>query len=161
MSKLQSNDLTRQVGDTTITLHPGSFLDAGDVDRKNPKERKFNIRIQQQDIFLLEALAKHTGVSRSTLINRVLHDILFDELMSIQDLDARALVATTADKRANYDELAEPWIEAAFGLEFREVFDNICTYNATHDMGGGSPSPEGYNSEAFHGLTAKLKGLQL
>ncbi len=160
MRKQQSNDFTRHVGDTIITLLPDNFSDTGDMHGKKPTERKFNIRIQQQDIFLLDALALHNGTSRSTLINHVLHGILLDELMSIKDLDARALIAATADARANYDELAEPWLETVFSPEFQKVFDNICTYNSPHDMGGGPPPPEGYNSEAFHGLRAKLKGMK-
>ena len=73
-------------------------------------DRKFNIRVKQDDVCLLDALAKTHGVTRSTLINQILHDILRDELMSIEEGDARVLLAHVADLSASYDDLSLPWV---------------------------------------------------
>ena len=58
---------------------------------------KFNIRIRQDDISLLDALSKDQGISRAALLNRILHDIMCDALMSWEDDDARVFLAENAD----------------------------------------------------------------
>lgn len=129
-------------------------------------DRKFNIRIKQDDISLLEALAKKGGVTRSALINDILHDIMRDELMSIEDQDARVLLAHVADLSASYDDLTQPWVYDALGFEFRHMLESVLQYSNTHGQppevglpSGYQISDEDYRSPAYMGLRDKLKGV--
>ncbi|MCR6499075.1 hypothetical protein MUO32_08535 [Shinella sp. CPCC 101442] len=150
-------------GEFTIRIKPESLSEL--VDKTPPKkiksDRKFNIRIRQHDILLLDALADQQDVTRSTLINVLLHDFLRDELMSVQDDDARALLALTADEQASYDALAQPWVYDAIGSDCRHLLRSILEFNSPHERMPEPDAPENaFNSETFIGLKSKLKGLK-
>lgn len=152
-------------GEFTIRVKPEAFPEtsAQSLSGKVRGERKFNIRIKQHDICLLDALAAHEGVARSVLINKLLHDFLLDELMSIEDDDARALLAVTADERATYDDLAQSWVLSAIGWECRHLLGNILEFNSRYEQQPsdhpGAPENQ-FNSETFIGLRDKLKGVK-
>ena len=152
-------------GEFTIRLKSGVFpKDPGQsLPHKAKNDRKFNIRIKQHDICLLDALADHEGVARSVLINKLLHDFLRDELMSIHEDDARALLAVEADKRATYDDLGQPWVIDAIGSDYRRILSNILEFNHRNEQQysyhPGAPENE-FNSETFIGLRDKLKGIK-
>lgn len=150
-------------GDFTLQIKPEAFFEASDQPplQKIKSDRKFNIRIKQHDIFLLDALSEHEGVSRSVLINTLLHGFLRDELMSIQDRDARALLAVAADERAVYDDLARPWVLDAIGADCQYLLRNILEFNSPYERMQEPDAPEdAYNSDTFIGLREKLKGLK-
>ena len=152
-------------GEFTIRIKPGVFSE--DLDKipskKNKNDRKFNIRIKQHDICLLDALADHEGVARSVLINKLLHEFLRGELMSIQEDDARALLAVEADEHATYDDLSQPWIIDAIGSDCRRLLHNILEFNDRNEQQPsdhpGAPENQ-FNSETFIGLRDKLKGIE-
>lgn len=149
-------------GEYTLQLDPKAFACASkEVPAQKIKgDRKLNIRIKQHDIFLLDALSENEGVSRSVLINKLLHDFLLAELMSIQDKDARALLAVAADERAAYDNLSRPWVFDAIGSDCKYLLRNILDFNRSHELMPDPDAPEdAYNSETFIGLKSKLKGL--
>lgn len=124
-------------------------------------ERKLNIRIQQHDLYLLDAVAKYNGISRSALINIFLHAFLLEELNSIKDDDARALLAKAVDEQVNYDALAVPWIYSAISHDFKSLLYNIITYNSTVEQCSDSRYPEAqFNSDTFCSLSKKLKGIK-
>ena len=137
------------------------------TDERGKSDRKFNIRIKQDDIYLLDAFAQLRGVTRSTLVNEILYEIVRDELMSVEDQDARVLLAWFADQAASYDEMAQPWVHDALGPEFRFILKNVLEGS---DAMTGQPIemnfPSGYKfteaeyrSPAYLGLREKLKGL--
>jgi hypothetical protein len=152
-------------GEFTLRVKPEMFPEASDQSSsgKPKSDRKFNIRIKQHDVLLFDALAEQEGVSRSVLINRLLHDFLRDELMSVQDDDARALLAVTADKQASYDDLAQSWVLDALGSDFHHILRNILEFNDRNEQQPsdhpGAPENQ-FNSEAFIGLRNKLKGIK-
>lgn len=152
-------------GEFTIRLKPETFSETSDQSppRKAKNDRKFNIRIKQHDIFLLDTLASHEGVARSALINKLLHDFLRDELMSIEEADARALLAVVADEHATYDDLAQPWIIDAIGSDSRHLLHNILEFNHRNEQQPsdhpGAPENQ-FNSDTFIGLRDKLKGIK-
>ncbi|WMS45290.1 hypothetical protein RDV64_23405 (plasmid) [Acuticoccus sp. MNP-M23] len=134
------------------------------VEAGTKSDRKFNIRIKQDDIFLLDALAKFHGVTRATLINEILHEVMRDELMSIGQGDARVLMACTADQTASYDELSQPWIYDALRSEFSHIIQNMLDYGSLgegqpgHDWPSSSSTPEDdYRDPVFVGLRDKLE----
>lgn len=153
-------------GEFTARVFPEKFEQAESENQNTYKsDRKFNIRIKQDDIFLLDALAKHHGTTRSTVINKILHQIMRDELMSIQDKDACVLLADTADQLASYDDLDRPWIYDALGDEFHFMLNNA---REGHDIKTGYPvemgAPSGYQiteedfrSSAYIGIRKKLE----
>ena len=69
--------------------------------RSSRSAKKFNIRIRHEDIILLDALSTHQGISRAALLNKILHDIMRDALMSWKADDARVFLAKTADEKAS------------------------------------------------------------
>lgn len=133
---------------------------------RTKSDRKFNIRIKQDDICLLDALARKLGITRSVLINDILHDIMRDELMSIEEQDARVLLAHVADLSASYDDLTQPWVYEALGSEFRHMLESVLKYSNAHGQppevnlpSGYQLSEEDYRSPVYMGLRDKLKGL--
>lgn len=152
-------------GEFTITVKSEGFPKTSDQSppKKARNDRKFNIRIKQHDICLLDALANHEGVARSVLINKLLHEFLRDELMSIQEDDARALLAVEADQYATYDDLAQPWVIDAIGSDCRHLLHNILEFNHPNELQPsdhpGAPENQ-FNSEIFIGLRDKLKGIK-
>lgn len=133
---------------------------------RTKSDRKFNIRIKQDDICLLDALAKRHGITRSALINDILHDIMRDELMSIEEQDARTLLAHVADLSASYDDLSQPWVHDALGSEFRHLLKSVLQYSNADGRppevdfpSGYQFSEEDYRSPAYIALREKLKGL--
>lgn len=92
-------------------------------------DRKYNIKMRQDDLVLLDALAGQKNIPRSVLLNNLLHEILFDELMSVQEHDVRLLLAQTADSLAHYDGLSHPWVVDAIQTECRQIVENINHYN--------------------------------
>lgn len=168
MTEGPARSISSKWGEATVHVFPEKFPEEGKVQTiaRSRNERKFNIRIRQDDIFLLDALTKSQGVTRSALINTILHDIVRDELMSIEELDARVLLATRADGLASYDVLAQPWVLDALGAEFNSLLGNVLeTSNVTGQPPefnfppGHEVSEEDYRSPAYLGLLEKLKGI--
>lgn len=173
MADKNSYTFTTKLGAFTARVFPEK-LDQGDEGNTaiNKSDRKFNVRIKQDDVCLLDAIADYNKANnlpqstRSALINELLHDIARDELMSVEEQDARVLLAWTADQAASYDSSAHPWVHDALGPEFRFILDNVLRGD---DAMTGSPFdmnfPSGYKyteedfrSPAYLGLRDRLKG---
>lgn len=94
-----------------ITVNPDRFGSVSSMIPETTKrtDKKLNLRIRQEDNFLLKAFAEQAGVSNAALLNRLLHDLLLEALLDIEEEDARALLAVAADSRANYDGFERPW----------------------------------------------------
>ena len=118
-------------GDYTISLRAERFhtSDATPLATRSKHDRKYNIRIRQDDLTLLDALANQKDIPRSVLLNNLLHEILLDELMSVQEPDVRLLLAQAADCHAHYDELSHPWVFDALQVECSRIMENIEHYN--------------------------------
>ena len=150
-------------GDYTLQIHPGAFADTEQAEslHRVKSERKYNVRIKQHDLYLLDALAEHEGVSRSVLINKLLHDELLDELMNVPHRDARALLAKTADERAAYDALSRPWVFDAIGSDCQQLLRNLLAFNVRYEMMPDASVPEdAYNSDTYIGIKRKLSGVK-
>lgn len=169
MADDQTRAFSTPRGDRTVRIHAEKLSEHADLapPRKAKHDRKFNLRIRQDDICLLDALAQKEGMPRSALINALLHDFLLDELMSVTEIDARVLLAETADARATYDPLAQPWAHDALSGELKFIRRNVEEGN---DALSGQPPEigfpvghklreEDYRSPAYIGLRDKLKGL--
>jgi hypothetical protein len=144
-----------------ISINPDQFYATENVRANKKNERKLNVRIKKHDLYLLDAIAKHDGISRSALINILLYNNFIKELGEIQDSDARALLAKSVDKQVDYDNLARPWVHDALEAEFNHVFDNFLRYNSSYEQQPPQhPEEPPLNSDLFIGLVKKLKGLK-
>lgn len=173
MAEKNSRTFTTKLGAFTARIFPEK-LDQSDEGTSaiHKSDRKFNIRIKQDDVILLDAIADYNKANnlpqptRSALINELLHEIARDELMSVEDLDARVLLACEADESATYDSLAHPWVYDALDTEFHTILGNV---RRGDDAMTGQPVemrfPSGYKyteeefrSPAYLGLREKMKG---
>lgn len=154
-------------GEFTVRIPRGKLQDPTNTGSERTKsDRKFNIRVKQDDICLLDALAKLHGVTRAALINEILHAIMVDELMSIEDQDARVLLAHVCDQAASYDAMAQPWVYDALGPEFRFILKNALEGSDTmtgqpvemNFPSGYKYTEEEYRSPTYLGLRERLKG---
>lgn len=163
----RTRSFTTKRGEFTVRVMQNKLAEQAEEGVRHTKnDRKFNIRVKQDDVCLLDALAKTHGVTRSTLINQILHDILRDELMSIEEGDARVLLAHVADLSASYDDLSLPWVYDALGPDFRQMLHSMLEYSNAHGEPPDASMPSGYQyteedyrSPTYLGLRDKLKGL--
>jgi predicted HicB family RNase H-like nuclease len=142
-----------------ISVDPDKFHVAENVQPKKKNERKLNVRVKQHDLYLLDAIAKHDGISRSALINKILYHHFLNELMEIEDRDARALLANTVDQQMDYDNLDRPWVYDALEHEFKYVLQNIMEFNDTYEQ-QRFDKEQTFNSDIYIGLSKKLEGLE-
>ncbi|MDA7827942.1 hypothetical protein N9A67_06930 [Rhodobacteraceae bacterium] len=165
--KFSAKGVFEKKHDYTVKVDSEAFSQSSSNNsiKKAKNDRKFNIRVKQHDILLLDLLAAHAGVPRSVLINKFLHDFLLDELMSIKEDDARLLLAAHADRDVIYDEFEKPWMYSAFNWKLMRILKNVSFYNefSLHvqppDVDPAGPEFQ-HNSETFRGLRSKLKGVK-
>lgn len=63
------------------------------------EDRRYNLKLYDSDIALLDEMSKEIGISRNSLINFVLDKILEKWLSEVSDKDTQALIAFEADKK--------------------------------------------------------------
>lgn len=100
-----------------VIIHSSYFEDQDLSIFRPVEEKRYNLKLYNSDIALLDEMSKEIGISRNSLINFVLDRILEKWLSEVNDLDTRALIAFEADKRvplciANPD---RPWTSRLFG----------------------------------------------
>jgi len=134
-----------------VRLRSDTLPPAPEESHPRRSERKYNMRIKRQDLTLIDELAKAASRPRSEVINELLHSILLKELNSISKIDARLLVAMTADRDAKYDDLARPWSFDALMREIDFIAHNVMDHGVPED------TPEDFHSEEFMSLRAKLQ----
>lgn len=128
-------------------------------------QRMYTINPSNVDLALLDSLAASMSVSRSLLLNDILHDILLDELASVEELDAKLLLAQTADKLAYYSNMATPWIYDVLSPACGALCGNIFKYN-TMALDVQPPwYPEEmnenfFNSEVYLAIKNTLEGIE-
>lgn len=116
-----------QVSPYRISVDPDAFGSVSTKTSKTPRktDRKLNLRVRKEDNILLKALADQSGVSNTALLNQLLHELLFDALVDVEEVDARALLAREADARAIYDAFERPWC-----IDVGGRFAKLAVYNA-------------------------------
>lgn len=158
MSKDDSRSVKTKRGEITVQVFSGKLHEAdGPGVGLGRNDRKFNIRIRQDDLVLLDALATLNGTTRSSLINELLHSYTRYELMGIEDDDARTLVAHAADQSASYDGISQPWVYDALRADFDRRLRNVLDDGDVN----GRPEEAGYDNHtvAYHGLRDRLQGV--
>ena len=129
-------------GEYGLAYNPEKLPQQGLAKVREKRERKFSIRLRKEDIFLLDILAKRRKTPRSTLINEIIHEIVREELMSIQDFDARVLIARLADQDADYDPMSQPWMQDVLAPNIASIADRVIDFNSTHE--GADPRKDSW-----------------
>lgn len=140
-----------------VRLHPEKLPPVAEDAAQSSTERKFNMRIKKHDRLLLDTLAKTTGQSRSELISKLLHHILYNELMSIEEADARMLIAEAADGAATYDPMARHWTIDLLARDIDWMARNVMEHGQVEEAPPLQDGEEWRHSQEFLALRTKLK----
>jgi hypothetical protein len=156
----------RRQGELVVHLHPQKLPPAPPAAPRQ-HERKYNIRVKKHDLILLDELAKQAGRPRSELINELLYQILLGEILVIEKLDARLLIAMTADGDATYDPLFRHWSIDVLASDINALVENVMNHGHTHPApphemppNDNRPWEEIFLSEEFNILKAKIAETQ-
>ena len=128
MTKAQLRRFAGPDGEYGLAFNPDRLPEPLPAKAGEKNERKFSIRVQKEDLFLLDTLAKRAQTPRSTLINDLIHEILWGMVMSIEELDARVLIASSADRGANYQPFAQSWLQDLFHSEVDSMTRNVLEF---------------------------------
>ncbi|TBW08062.1 hypothetical protein E0E52_09805 [Azotobacter chroococcum] len=165
MSETLTKNFPGKNGNYAVSLRVDRFNtpDAVPLATRGKHDRKYNLKIRQEDLVLLDALASQKNIPRSVLLNNLLHEILLDELMSIKEHDVRLLLAQKADSRAHYDELSSPWVFDAIQTECSQILENIKNYNRAElyvqdDL--YAPQDYSWNSEKYSAVKVVLERME-
>ena len=122
-----------------------------DLEQKH-LNKKYNLKVGEHDLVLLDEVAKFHGIARTAVIDQVIFEGLLNELMSIPDLDKRTAVAMAANELAGDVVGTElGWLQVALHQHMLEMA-NWCFEN-------NIPDPADFHeltSEGFAEFTAKL-----
>lgn len=96
--------------------------------RKEKEDKKFNIKINKDDLVLMEEIAKANDISRAHVINYILHEILQDQFKGMNS-DSQMLLAVVADdmKTKSYDD--NDWKINAVPGAIDHLVSNFINYN--------------------------------
>lgn len=164
MNSKISKTVNKDSGKFTINVDPNLFMVTGnDTSASRPKyDKKYNLRIRQEDLYLLDALAEEKSAPRSILLNHLLHEILLEDLMKIQELDVRLLLAETADRRSQLDAMSQPWAVDAMQTENQTIMENVRLYNrAVLDIqeDKNAPADHLWNTKQYHVVKNNLESM--
>lgn len=92
------------------------------IDKKQKKERKYNVKILRQDYELIKIASEKEGRSASYFVSFLLYDHIFREMMNMSNSseDALLLIAEAADSAVDYDISTTPWLYD-FMLDFMKA----------------------------------------
>lgn len=150
MTEIKLRRFSGPSGEYEIAFNPEKLPERGQVKLTEKRERKFSIRIMKEDLILLDELAKRDRTPRSVLINKLIQEILLDDLMNIE-LDARVLIAKEADQDADYDPLAQSWLQDVLADELNFMVRNVMAHGRVYDQ------QDDDHSALFVNLSLQLK----
>lgn len=83
-----------------------------ELGRRNTVEKKYNVKLLQQDYEVIKAASEIEGRSASYFVSFLIYDMIARALDELGDAaeDARLLMGRRADALAEYDALATPWL---------------------------------------------------
>ncbi len=113
--------------------------------------KKFNIKIKPEDLNLIDYIAEKHNIPRSSILNKVIDDIIKHEIDSIEDFDAKILVARTADHLYGHKS-EEPgrWICWVLRHHIKELEDNYYQWNYSQPMLVAPEEINSNNSSTFN-----------
>lgn len=122
--------------------------------KKTPLDKKYNLKIRNHDLILLDKTAEHLGMSRSTLINLLIERFLTKAIQAIPEKDIQAVIALVADSYANTD-YEQSWQTTILKDHIRWTIENMMEFN---DYAENQPYPDvDFNSQAFTNIKKSLE----
>lgn len=160
-----SRTIMGKIGKFTLSLKSQDFEQPLEIPLalRAKHDKKYNLRIKQEDLVLMDALAEAKCVPRSMIFNHILHEILRKQLMDIQELDVRLLLAETADQRFPGNKSSSSWAQDAIQKQSEAIIENIRKYNSTdrdHQDDPYAPTDHSYNSKNYFAIKNKLEGIK-
>lgn len=141
----------------TITVNREKFIKT-----KNPfpkvteKERKINLKIEKDDLLLIDKLCDKYGVSRTTLLNQLLEAIFYTQIGQIDDPRIQTLLLMRADKKIYWQKSSIPW---SWGYHIKEIQQMISNLICSGQPDGGMTQfrpEENERNEAVQNFFKKL-----
>lgn len=118
-----------------ITFNTECFGKRKIEDFKSKEEKRFNLKVKDSDIRLLDIASEELGISRNSLINIILDIVLWKWLDEVEDFDTKVLIAASAD-------LENP--SSGFGVWLHKVFDELVTTATLNSLRYGSDELHNY-----------------
>lgn len=118
------------------------------------KSKKLNLKIKSDDLLMIDGLTRLFNISRSQLLEKMIHDILLDELLAIDSKDVRLFLAEKADELANPNSNVASWAYKAFEKEIQSMFHHIRRGDSLQE----EQNPT--NSKYYNAIVEEFKGFK-
>lgn len=107
------------------------------------KERKINLKIQKEDLVIIDRLCKKHDVSRTTLLNELLEMVFLAQIKQIGDVRLETLLLHRADKKVNWRDAGAPWTVCYHASRIFRMIENL-TESGSED---GSPNTDVFSQD--------------
>lgn len=98
-------------------------------------DKKYNFKIRNHDLLLLDTTANILGLSRSALITQLIERFLEKNLMAIEEYDVKAMIALLADGLAgNNGSHTGTWKNIVTAPGSNLSFDFMLNYNSPNEF---------------------------
>lgn len=127
-----------------ITFNTECFGKRKIEDFRSKEEKRFNLKVKDSDIRLLDIASEELGISRNALINILLDIVLWKWLDEVEDFDTKVLIAASADLliATSAADLENPF--SGFDVWLHKVFDELVTTATLNSLRYGSDELPNY-----------------
>lgn len=117
-------------GKLEVTIKGSEFKNYDLSIVKSKEDKRYNLKLYDTDIALLDELSAVSGVSRNTLIAFVMDEVLMNLLREIEAVDTAVLIAGAADALAGEKvaDLNVPWVTKYFQHRVDTAYENTMNY---------------------------------
>ena len=102
-------------------------------------EKKYNLKIKSSDLDLIDEIARNENVTRSVILNFLIHKILCKELRSLPNEDVKILVAERADKKRQGVPGQDKWVLYCIWPVIEDYVKNACKNMKRFNLSDASP----------------------
>ncbi|WP_293703328.1 hypothetical protein [uncultured Parasutterella sp.] len=97
---------------------------------KSKEDKRYNLKLYDTDIALLDELSAVSGVSRNTLIAFVMDELLMRQLKRVGEEDTAVLIAGAADALVGVkaSDLDTPWVTKYFQSRVKNAYQNTMNF---------------------------------
>lgn len=97
---------------------------------RSKEDKRYNLKLYDTDIALLDELSAVSGVSRNTLIAFVMDGVLMSLLREIDSVDTEVFIAHAADSLVGEKvaDLNVPWVTKYFQYRVDSAYENTMKY---------------------------------
>ena len=114
---------------------------------KSKEDKRYNLKLYDTDIALLDELSAVSGVSRNTLVAFVMDEVLMRLLKGVEEEDTAVLIAGAADALAGkkVSDLDTPWVTKFFQGRVNRAYQNTMHFGDP-DISSFSEEDRAYRS---------------